>query len=725
MPIKKALTLFLLLSPVLVLGQLSNRQIRNLTAFSKIYGYVQYFHPSDENKLEIWEGVAINGSKAMLKVSNDDELIGELRKIFLPIAPSIKITLTDQKESFDINKLKPNIPGSYKEISWQHLGFNLYSGILERPYKSIRLNRTPLVGNDRNIQMPLTGTYDVSGYRGLKYDFSLTTRVNKKDGEPAELKIVNGKDSIELKTNLPEIHHFTGTINSSAELIAFELATDPNIPVSIDKPVFKIIDGDRSFSPHEILNTTQKTTAKLTKITFEIIDPNYALYSQKLKFGEYLDKEIVKGISFVMPLVLLGNKSSTFPIATNKVNDHTDLNYNKISAFEQEELRIADVIMLWNILRHSFPYMDDVKIDQERLLSEILQEASLAKTHTTYIKVIERMCSFYNDAHTFISIMGMEPYYTLPISLIRADHKIVVKEVSDKRLMDSIFPGDIIVKVNGIPVGKQVDTLIQYVSGSKQKKDLLVVNRLFNGKKNEKIEVTVLRHGDIRKVAIERTKVSGDYTPGNAGYLQRGNGWVAPDIYYFDLTRNSLTDQNFELLKTARAIVFDLRGYVFDQTISTDLIPALARDTIRTVRFFNPKILYPDLEHLSFQPGPEIYFPDIKNRLTQQVIFLTNASAMSASESLLGLIKDFKLGIIVGDATAGTNGDVNIAYLPGNLIVYFSGMLVKNSDGSKHHLKGVLPDIYVSQSRNSVEKREDLVLKKALQVIRKRWSSLK
>lgn len=184
-----------------------------------------------------------------------------------------------------------------------------------------------------------------------------------------------------------------------------------------------------------------------------------------------------------MPLVLLGNKSSTFPIATNKVNDHTDLNYNKISAFEHEELRIADVIMLWNILRHSFPYMDDVKIDQERLLAEILQEASLAKTHTTYIKVIERMCSFYNDAHMFISIMGMEPYYTLPISLIRADHKIVVKEVSDKRLMDSIFPGDIIVKVNGIPVGKRVDTLIQYASGSKQKKICLYLTYCSMGKK--------------------------------------------------------------------------------------------------------------------------------------------------------------------------------------------------------------------------------------------------
>ncbi|RBQ07821.1 S41 family peptidase [Pedobacter miscanthi] len=725
MLIKKTLILFLLLFPLLVLGQLNNRQIRNLTAFAKIYGYVQYFHPSDENKLEIWEGVAINGSKSMMKVDNDDELIVELRKIFLPIAPTIRITLTRQKESFSIDRLKPDISDGYKEISWQHLGFNLYSGISERPYKSIRLNRTPVVGNDRNMQIPLTGTYDVSAYRGLKYDFSLTTRVKRKDGGPTELKIVSGKDSIELKTTETEVHHFTGTINSSAELIAFELAADPSIPLSVDKPVFKIIDGEKSLSPQEISTATKKASGKLRKVTFEIIDPNYALYDQKLKFGEYLDKEVVKGVSIVMPLVLLGNRSSTYPVAGGKVNGSTDLNYNRISAFEHNEIRIADVIMLWNILKHSFPYMDDVKINQEHLLAKILQEASSAKTHTTYIKVIERMCSFYNDAHMFISIKGMEPSYTIPISLIRADNKIVVKDVSDKRLMDSIFPGDIILKVNGIPVGKQVDTLIQYVSGSKQKKDLLTMNRLLNGKKNEKVEVTLLRHEDTHKIEIERTKVAQDYTAGNAGYLQKENGWAAPGTYYFDLTRNSLTDQNFELLKTAKSIIFDLRGYVFDQTISTDLVPALLRDTLSTVRFFNPKILYPDLEHLSFHPGPETYLPNIKNRLTQQVIFLTDASAISASESLLGLIKDFKLGTIIGEETAGTNGDVNIAYLPGNLIVYFSGMLFKNSDGSKHHLNGVLPDIHVGQSRKSIENREDLVLKKAFQVIRERWSGQK
>ena len=41
--------------------------INNLESFAKLYGYVQYFHPSDEASQINWEQFAIYGSPKKLK----------------------------------------------------------------------------------------------------------------------------------------------------------------------------------------------------------------------------------------------------------------------------------------------------------------------------------------------------------------------------------------------------------------------------------------------------------------------------------------------------------------------------------------------------------------------------------------------------------------------------------------------------------------------------------
>jgi hypothetical protein len=72
-------------------SQMSERQERNLTAFAKLYGYVNYFHPSDEAGKLDWQVLAIYGSNLMMNVKSDQELITALKGIFGPIAPTVKI----------------------------------------------------------------------------------------------------------------------------------------------------------------------------------------------------------------------------------------------------------------------------------------------------------------------------------------------------------------------------------------------------------------------------------------------------------------------------------------------------------------------------------------------------------------------------------------------------------------------------------------------------------
>lgn len=102
----------------------------------------------------------------------------------------------------------------------------------------------------------------------------------------------------------------------------------------------------------------------------------------------------------------------------------------------------------------------------------------------------------------------------------------------------------------------------------------------------------------------------------------------------------------------------------------------------------------------------------------KNVIFITNGRAISYAESYMGYIEGYKLATIVGQPTAGTNGNVNLFSLPGGYKISWTGMKVVKHDGTQHHGIGVLPNIYVEKTIQGVKEGRDEFLEKALEVAR-------
>ena len=92
------------------------RQLENIEAFNRVYGYVKYFHPSDEAANLDWDKFAVYGSREIEKCSNPQELQKKLIELFLPVAPTIKIFRSGEEESFSITAL--TLPG-YREMGWE------------------------------------------------------------------------------------------------------------------------------------------------------------------------------------------------------------------------------------------------------------------------------------------------------------------------------------------------------------------------------------------------------------------------------------------------------------------------------------------------------------------------------------------------------------------------------------------------------------------------------
>jgi C-terminal processing protease CtpA/Prc len=104
--------------------------------------------------------------------------------------------------------------------------------------------------------------------------------------------------------------------------------------------------------------------------------------------------------------------------------------------------------------------------------------------------------------------------------------------------------------------------------------------------------------------------------------------------------------------------------------------------------------------------------------LAAKKVFLTNGGAISYAESTMAIVEYYKLGEILGETTAGTNGNVNPFLLPGGYWITWTGMKVLKHDGSQHHGVGIRPTVPVSPTQAGVAAGRDQVLERAVSLLK-------
>ncbi|MEL7149039.1 MAG: hypothetical protein AAFO69_21880, partial [Bacteroidota bacterium] len=130
-------------------GDSQKFQVEALTAFAKLYGYVKYFHPSDEAQKIDWDKFAIYGADKVLKCKSQTELAAELRNLFLPVAPTLKVYTSEA--GFDFEEFErvaqPTDTSKLKLAYWQHKGLGRGMNFQDDIYRSVRVNRPTIVEN--------------------------------------------------------------------------------------------------------------------------------------------------------------------------------------------------------------------------------------------------------------------------------------------------------------------------------------------------------------------------------------------------------------------------------------------------------------------------------------------------------------------------------------------------------------------------------------------------
>jgi hypothetical protein len=114
------------------------QEISNLSAFTKLYGYIKYFHPSDQASQIDWQKFAIYGAKIVKDAKNNQELKAIFEELFLPIAPTIQIYNSHEKPK-KFNPTRPENVEGLHFVAWQHRGVGLNPK--QSMYQSVRLGR--------------------------------------------------------------------------------------------------------------------------------------------------------------------------------------------------------------------------------------------------------------------------------------------------------------------------------------------------------------------------------------------------------------------------------------------------------------------------------------------------------------------------------------------------------------------------------------------------------
>lgn len=722
-------------------------RVRNLHAFARLYGVVRWFHPSDAASVVNWERVAVDGTYRVIDATDSRALHRALVDLISPVAPMAQIV--DDENFVAGSALAPRAEAGLELVAWEHLGYG--DSTLVSAYASKRRHRGRVVAVPGTPFASLHQVVDATPFRGgrLRLRGKLRTanhglgrlwmRVDREDKMGGFFENMRERPVVNETWTTAEI---IGTVAPDASRIVFGMIMagsgtvwydDIELSAEVSNGVWKPIDIlNSSFESEDLFGTwrlgtgnTSATSIDGWYVTLDHSGPTSGKASLRIEAatkvvtdelfadapapGETVDVDLGQGLRARVPVSLYSKDGQTigddpaFARRSLVAPPAPHVDFDPVAG-------IADVIVVWNVLEHFWPYWDVVSVDWQAELDIALSDALDDRSMDDHVATLQRLTAVAADAHSSVMCGGTIPIAKPPFAVDMIEGEIIVTATSDKNLAR----GDVIVSVNGRPASELLSAELALTSGSPQWRRVRALQQFGGGAVESKFSVRVRRGAANLDLTVTRgNNVRED--PSHRPIERLSDG-----VYYIDLGRANMTeiDAVMDQLATAPGVVFDLRSY---PNSNRDVLSHLINQEINTAKGMSiPHVIRPDHGptavmswETSSSPLP-VRQPHIEGR----VAFLTGPTAFSFAESMMATVEHYHLGAIVGSSTAGTNGNKAQIAAPTGCRIDFTGMRVTKPDGTRLHLVGVQPTIPASRTIAGVAAGRDEVLEQALSYIR-------
>ncbi|MHC0038853.1 S41 family peptidase [Pseudoneobacillus sp. C159] len=433
------------------------------------------------------------------------------------------------------------------------------------------------------------------------------------------------------------------------------------------------------------------------------------VFDHTLQGGESFIKQIHNQLFVKVPLVLYSKDSQTFGAKSSRPFEELVAKIFEYNVADEHILHAADLVVTWNVLQHFYPYFHTINTDWEEELTIAIQEVLSGKE---FEGTLTKMLATLHDGHIRVE-KGYNQRSYLPIGLDEVEGQIVVSNVEE---IETIKPGDILLSIDGEAVKEKLQLVKTHISGSSQWTTFIALRELVSTQTKSSSQLEVKRGNEILEVQVPYSKY---LVPTDPFKRQASFSRVSEGIIYINLSESKIEEfiEHLPTLENADGVIFDLRGY--PKSSIEEILQYLTQQPLQSAIWKVPQIVYPDHEKTpSFNTDGRWLLEPKKPKLSGKIVFLTNSAAISYSESIMGIVEHYQLGEIVGQPTAGANGNVNWIGTPSGWAVYWTGMEVIKNDGTQHHLIGIQPTVPLVRTISAMASGRDEYLDRAIEIIR-------
>ncbi|SDX59473.1 S41 family peptidase [Hymenobacter psychrophilus] len=382
--------------------------------------------------------------------------------------------------------------------------------------------------------------------------------------------------------------------------------------------------------------------------------------------------------------------------------------------------RLAATILTWNIIRHFYPYR--IVLDSAGwadALTVALPRAARATSETELVTATRRMLAHLPDRHinfvpsTRTGLHISPPPYALQLELV--DSAVVVRQVPAE-LRPLVAPGAVLTHLNGQSIGRLLDSMRLIIPATSP----AVARQLAAQQLVSKLGAT------YRAAAFTFQDSAGQSRTYHWTFRQlRGSNYhplppvweLAAGIMYLDAARLRYKDFQRALpqLQAARGLVVDLRRRPHYEL--SRMLPHFSAEPLLSISTATPQLRQPNFRHAVFRFRENTPKTPQLPLLAMPKIFLTGPDTYSYGETVAAMVRNNGLGVLLGQPTGGTNGEMNFATIGRTYKLSFTGRRVRPT-GEAYQGRGLAPDILVTPTRQQLAREQDAALQRAVAWLR-------
>ena len=217
------------------------------------------------------------------------------------------------------------------------------------------------------------------------------------------------------------------------------------------------------------------------------------IFDQYPKPGEIVKKTLNDNIEAIIPLALYGTETFTFPEtdkARFRIRNEAIQNDTKDKKEATDlSVRLADVIIAWNIFKHFFSYWDNASQTQEVIFRNAISKAFTDQSSHDFLQTLQLMTAPLNDGHIWVSLKGNNSQtYTLPLLIDWQKANWLSKKSWILRLLGTLEKGDVITSVDGVNTESLSGTPKNIFLARRNGKEVAQRTEFFNGIENSTVK---------------------------------------------------------------------------------------------------------------------------------------------------------------------------------------------------------------------------------------------